>query len=157
MTASDFFEGQTEDAKAQPTPQAAEQAQPSVSKAQSKSRAQIMEQAAIRRAVALEMIMAGKSLAEMTVALGYDRKSKTVQFLERAHIKIPRRVRNECKANRADAETENNSSDLTAEQLERAKMLGLTPGRFAYLLTCERGTSPLSHPLPGNAYTRNIL
>jgi hypothetical protein len=115
----------------------------------------MMHDAAIRRAVALDMLAAGKGLAELTVALGYDRKSKAIQFLERGGIKVPRWLRDECKAKTADGDTENDPSTLTEEQLERADALGLTPGRFAYLLTCERNTSPFSHPQPGNAYTRN--
>lgn len=137
--------------------QASEQTKSAVRQGQVKDYQEVKHLAAAKKAVALEMIGAGKSLAEITAALGYTRKSKTIQFLERGGVKVPRRLVNECKAKRADDESEADTGALTDEQLERATILGLTPGRFAYLLTCERGTSPFSHPAPGNAYTRNIL
>lgn len=152
---SDFQDTQANAQAVTPT-QATEQAQPSVPKSKVKSRAEIVHEAAIKKAVAVDMINAGASLLEITTALGYTRKSKTIQLLERGGIKVPRRLINECKAHRA-TETEADPSNLTEEQIERANALGITLGRFAWLLSCPRTLSVYSHATPGNAYTRNIL
>ena len=132
--------------------QAQEQAKPAIHP----SRSEIVHRAAIKKAIALDMIDAGASLAEITAALGYTRKSKTIQLLERGGIKVPRRLYNECAAHRA-VEDEVDPAQLTEEQVERANALGITPGRFAWLLSCPRTLSVYSHAAPGNAYTRHSL
>lgn len=152
---SDFQDTQA-DAQAIQAAPATEQAQPSVRKGKAKSRAEIVHEAAIKKAVAVEMMDAGASLVEITAAIGYTRKSKTIQLLERGGIKVARRLYNECKAHRA-TEDEIDPSSLTDEQLERANALGITPGRFAWLLSCPRTLSVYSHAAPGNAYTRHSL
>jgi hypothetical protein len=152
---SDFQDTQA-DAQTVTASQATEQAQPGIRKGQAKSRAEIVHEAAIKKAVAVEMMDAGASLSEITAAIGYTRKSKTIQLLERGGIKVARRLINECKAHRA-IETETDPAGLTEEQIERANALGITPGRFAWLLSCPRTLSVYSHAAPGNAYTRNIL
>lgn len=152
---SDFQEPQADASPIEAAP-APQQGQPAIGKGGVKGRNETMQQAIIKRTIALEMLNDGKPLHEIAKALGYARKSKVVQLLERGGIKISRRVLNQCAAKRAD-DTEGDPATLTEAQLERAVILGITPGRFAHLLTCEHGTSPLSHPLPGNAYTRNTL
>lgn len=103
------------------------------------------------------MIGEGASLAALSKALGYDRKSKSIQFLERQRIKVPARFRNEVAPKVADADTEADPSGLTKDELKRAAMWGLKPGRFAFLKSCPRTLSQFSHAAPGKAYTRNIL
>lgn len=137
--------------------QAPQQAQPPNGQGKSQDREGIAAQVAIKRAVAFEMLGDGASLADLSKALGYDRKSKTIQFLERQRIKVPARFRNEVAAKIADAHSEADSSGLTEDELKRAAMWGLKPGRYAFLKNCPRTLSQFSHPTPGNAYTRNIL
>lgn len=153
---NDYQEAQA-DAQTNEGAQAPQQAQPSSGKSKAQDREGITAQVAIKRAVALEMLGDGASLAALSKALGYDRKSKTIQFLERQRIKVPARFRNEVAPKVADGETEADPATLTEAQLERAFILGLTPGRFAFLLATPHGLSPFSHPAPGNAYTRNII
>lgn len=137
--------------------QAPQQAQPPIGQGKFEKAKTVTLTVPIRKAIAHDMIGEGASLAALTKALGYDRKSKAIQFLERQRIKVPARFRNEVVAKVADANTEADPSGLTEEQLNRAFILGLTPGRFAFLLATPHGLSPFSHPAPGNAYTRNIV
>lgn len=155
MAPSDFQATQA-DAQADQGAPAQEPAQPPIGQGKAPGRKELVHLAAIKKAVALDMIGSGASLAAITKALGYTRKSKTVQLLERGGIKVPSRILDECAAKRAD-DTEADPSGLTDEQMERAFILGISPGRFAHLLTCQHSTSPFSHAAPGNAYTRNIL
>lgn len=81
----------------------------------------------------------------ITRKIGYKDKATTLSLLRQFNVHIPRDLC--CYKDESDEKWFAGKADpsgLTPHELERAKYLGITPERWAWLKTCPRGGHPAS-------------